>query len=107
MESAAGVPLRELHADGGATRNSELMQFQADILGCPVLRSRDEDLSAKGTAWLAGIALGWWRSLADLEALPHSATAFEPRLAAAERGRLYRGWQQAVRRTRLSEEADA
>lgn len=101
MEKVAGVPLPELHADGGATCNSGLMQFQADLLGRPVLRSSNEELSALGAAWLGGLALGWWPALADLEALPHHAEAFQPKLGARERENLCRGWQQAVRRVRL------
>ena len=107
MERAAGVPIRELHADGGATRNSVLMQFQADILGRPVLRSSNEDLSALGAAWLAGLALGWWGSLAEIEALPRSADVFVPAVDFTERNRLYLGWKNAVRRARLTPEAEA
>jgi glycerol kinase len=102
MEKVAGIPLPQLHTDGGATCNMELMQFQADLLGRPVLRSSNEELSALGAAWLGGLALGWWPSLADLAALAHPAETFEPKLASAERECLYRGWQQAVRRARLS-----
>jgi glycerol kinase len=104
IEQAAGVRIRELHADGGATRNAALMQFQADILERPVLRSSNEELSALGTAWLAGLALGWWSCLADLEALPHNADTFAPMLEHTQRDRLYRGWEQAVRRARLTPE---
>ena len=73
-----GSSCSELHADGGATRNGLLMQFQADILGRPVLRSGNEELSALGAAWLAGLALGWWSGLAEIEALPHPADQFAP-----------------------------
>jgi len=97
MEQAAGVPLAELRADGGATRNSALMQFQADILDRPLLRSANEELSALGAAWLAGLALGWWSSLAELESRANPTDRFAPNLAAEERDRLYRGWSQAVR----------
>ncbi len=107
MEQVAGVPLPELHADGGATRNTELMQFQADLLGRSVHRSSNEELSALGAAWLGGLALGWWNSLADIEALPRNTESFEPKLAPADRDCLYRGWRHALRRTRLREEAEA
>ena len=107
MEQATKLPFASLHADGGATRNTALMQFQADILARPVLRSANEELSALGAAWLGGLALGWWSSLAELEALPHSSESFAPALSQVERNHLYRGWQQAVRRTCLREEADA
>ncbi len=105
MEEAAGEHVRELYTDGGATRNEDLMQFQAGILGRPVLRSSNEDLSALGAAWLAGLALGWWGSLDDIEALPHRTDRFEPSLGQAERDRLYGGWKKAVRAARLFTEA--
>jgi len=104
MEEAANSTVHELLTDGGATRNSALMQFQADILGRPVLRSSNEDLSALGAAWLAGLALGWWRSLAGIEAMPRTADRFEPSLGSVERTRLYDGWKTAVVRARLAPE---
>ncbi len=107
MQDAAGLAIRELHADGGATRNAALMQFQADILGRALQRSADEELSALGAAWLAGLALGWWSSLQELEALPHPADTFVPAMTKADRGRLYRGWTTAVRRARLAVEVEA
>jgi len=107
MEEAVNMTIQELLTDGGATRNAELMQFQADILGRPVLRSSNEDLSAMGAAWLAGLALGWWSSLTELEALPRAADRFAPSLEPAERDRLYGGWKQAVRRACLTPETAA
>lgn len=100
MQSAAGMEFTELLADGGATRNPLLMQFQADILGCPVLRSRNEELSAIGAAWLAGLELGWWKSQSDLEAMGRDVDRFEPRMDEAERNALYDGWRNAVAGTR-------
>lgn len=107
MEQQAGLRFTELRADGGATRNSLLMQFQADILGCPVLRSATEELSAIGAAWLAGLQLGWWRSMNDLEALRPAADRFEPKMKSAERDRLRRGWQRAVSSARTTQEVPA
>ena len=100
MRAEAPVPLPELLADGGASRNDRLMQFQADILGCPVVRSRSTDLSALGAAWLAGLATGVWRSLGELRALPRDTDRFEPEIRDDERGALYDGWRTAVGRTR-------
>jgi glycerol kinase len=100
-ESHYDLPL--LRADGGATRNDGLMQFQADILGRPVVRSGLEDLSALGAARLGGLTLGWWRSLADLAALPSQTTTFSPRMQSQEREDRYLGWKLAVQRTRLQE----
>ena len=95
-----GAPLRELMADGGASRNDCLMQFQADILGCPVVRSSSSDLSAIGAAWLAGLAVGFWSSHEELAALPHPADRFDPAMPAALREDLIAGWQNALAKAR-------
>jgi glycerol kinase len=97
-----GVAPRELLADGGASGNDALMQFQADVLGCPVIRTRSADLSACGAAWLAGLAVGLWPDLAALEALPRETDRFEPRMPASLRDALTDGWRDAVSRTRAS-----
>jgi glycerol kinase len=89
-----------LYTDGGGTRNNWLMQFQADILGTPVLRSEQEELSALGAAWMAGLALGWWSSLAELESLRGETKEFSPQMTAARREQLYAGWKNAIARTR-------
>jgi glycerol kinase len=104
MESAARVTLPVLLADGGATRNDALMQMQADVLGRPVHRSAQEDLSARGAALLGGLTLGWWRSLDELAALPKSVQTFEPKRPQAERERLRGAWRLAVARARLAAE---
>jgi len=96
MEQQSGLHFTELRADGGATCNPSLMQFQADILGRPVLRSTTEELSAIGAAWLAGLQLGWWRCIDELQELRPAVDRFEPRMHSGERNRLYRGWQRAV-----------
>jgi glycerol kinase len=110
MEAAAGVRLPGLLADGGATRNNVLMQMQADVLGRPVCRSAEEDLSALGASMLGGVALGWWRGLDDpavCRAGGNSGQVFEPRMDTAERERLRAAWRLAVRRARLATEAAA
>jgi glycerol kinase len=89
-----------LLADGGAARNDLLMQFQADILAVPVVRSRASDLSALGAAYLAGLAAGLWRSLDEIGALSRPQDRFEPRMDAAQRSALLDGWDAAVRRAR-------
>ena len=101
MESEAGCVLPALYADGGGTRNKDLMQFQADMLGRPVLRSQREELSALGAAWMAGLALSWWASLADLEKLRGRSEEFLPGLPFEQRERKYTGWKDAVARTRF------
>ena len=97
MRADAGAP-SALLADGGASRNDALMQFQADILGCAVVRNDSADLSALGAAWLAGLAVGVWPSTDALARLPRTVTRFEPRMAEAERDALYSGWRDAVAR---------
>ncbi len=97
MEAASGMQFTELRADGGATRNASLMQFQADILACPVVRSRNEELSAIGAAWLSGLALGWWKSLDEIAELPSTSDRYEPAFDPAKREQLYAGWNNAVK----------
>lgn len=99
MREDAGPP-RELLADGGASRNDALMQLQADLIGCPVVRNDSADLSARGAAWLAGLAVGLWPSLEALASLPSRVSRFEPRLGEGDRNRLYDGWREAVTRAR-------
>jgi glycerol kinase len=91
-----------LLADGGASSNNQLMQFQADILGCPVVRSSSADLSATGAAWLAGLATGYWSSLEEIEALPRQTERFEPRMSESCRAGLIGGWQDALGRAMSS-----
>jgi glycerol kinase len=96
----AAIPVPALFADGGASRNDLLMQFQADILGCPVIRSSSADLSAIGAAWLAGLATGYWKSLEELEGLPRPTSRFEPKMTGGRRAELVRGWRDALGRSR-------
>lgn len=96
----AGIELPALLADGGASRNDGLMQFQADIIGRPVVRSSSADLSAIGAGWLAGLAAGFWGSLGELAALPRPTERFEPSMPASRRERLLAGWRNALARAR-------
>ncbi|ODS52913.1 MAG: hypothetical protein ABS36_15760 [Acidobacteria bacterium SCN 69-37] len=101
MIDAIGSATPVLLADGGASRNDDLMQFQADIIGAPIVRDASTDLSARGAAWMAGLATGVWRTLDDLRALPRSVDRFEPRMSAAARTPLITGWREAVARARM------
>jgi glycerol kinase len=87
-----------LLADGGATQNDALMQFQADIIGCPVMRNQSADVSALGAAYLAGLTMGIWQSEQEIAALPRNRQRFEPTLSPSERDQRYAGWKQAVTR---------
>lgn len=99
MQSDSGQPLTQLLADGGTTRNNFLMQFQADILGIPVVRSRASDLSAMGAAYLAGLATGIWKSLDEVSHLDRPHDRFEPNMPVSQRDALLDGWRDAVGRS--------
>ncbi len=100
MESDTGEQLHELRVDGGAAANNFLMQFQADILGKPIVRPADVETTALGAAYLAGLATGFFQSVAEVENFWRAERRFEPMLAADQRESLYAGWQQAVRQAR-------
>jgi glycerol kinase len=89
-----------LLADGGGSSNDGLMQFQADLLGRPVVRNQSTDLSALGAAWLAGLAVELWTSFEELDRLPRATDRFEPRMTDTRREQLYAGWKEAVGRSR-------
>ena len=93
------VPLTELKVDGGATANSLLLQFQADILDVPVVRPVVAETTALGAAYAAGLAVGYWSSLDDLRSNWQEGRRWTPNLAADERERLYRNWKKAVTKT--------
>jgi glycerol kinase len=98
METDLGRTIPVLRADGGATANPYLMQFQADILGKPVRRPAMAETTALGAAMLAGMATGVWPAARDLERFHKGAKIFEPKMRAEERERLLAGWQDAVGR---------
>jgi glycerol kinase len=100
MQAESGNKLEALLADGGATRNDQLMQFQADILGCPVLRNTSPDVSALGAAFLAGLAAGVWSGIDEIAELPREFDRFEPKMTEQRRQDLYAGWQAAVAKAR-------
>ena len=99
MVAASGKPLNELRADGGAVGNAWLMQFQADMLGRPVVVPEVSETTALGAAYLAGVGTGQW-TVADVESLWREAARYEPRMSADERGSLIAGWRRAVERSR-------
>jgi glycerol kinase len=99
MEAGAGAPLSELRADGGATANRWLMQFQADVLGAPVLLPEILETTALGAAQLAGVGAALW-TVSDVRAGWRERTRFEPRMGAQERSELLAGWADALARSR-------
>jgi glycerol kinase len=99
MEADSGVKLASVKADGGASRNNALLQFQADLLGVPVRRPRVQETTALGVAYLAGLATGTWNSLGDIEKNWVLDQEFTPATTAADREKLLVGWRKAVGRT--------
>jgi glycerol kinase len=103
MESDTGRRIAELRVDGGAATNDYLMQFQADLLQCPVRRPRMAETTALGAAMLAGISAGIWHDADELTSSIKGARVFEPKMSAGERDQLVAGWHAAVERVRSKE----
>lgn len=103
MQSDSGIKLHALKVDGGATDNNLLMQFQSDLLGVPVDRPRVVETTALGAAYLAGLAVGLWKTKEDLVDNWCLDRRFEPTFDEAARTNLYNGWTKAVQRTMQSE----
>jgi glycerol kinase len=92
--------LEFLRVDGGAVKNNFLMQFQADILGVPVVRPAVTEMTAMGAAYLAGLGVGFWRSREEISSHWKTDRVFEPQMGPARREELYARWKKAVERTR-------
>ncbi len=99
MQRDAGVIVRSLKVDGGMAGNDLLMQFQADILGIPVVRPRVTETTALGAAYAAGLAVGFWDSLDALRRHWREDKRWVPRMPEDQRHRLYAGWGKAVQRS--------
>jgi glycerol kinase len=97
MEADSGIPIRELRVDGGATVNNLLMQFQSDILDVSVVRPEIIETTALGAAYLAGLAVGFWRSADDIQNYWVAEKTYKPGMETAERERLVKGWNRAVK----------
>ena len=95
-----GISLNELKADGGASANGFLMQFQADILGIPVRRPMIRETTALGAAYLAGLATGVWKDLDDIKNQWTLDKVYQPQMYQSERGRLLAGWEKALSRSK-------
>jgi glycerol kinase len=102
MQADSGEELRELRVDGGASANNFLMQFQADILGRPIVRPGDIETTALGAAYLAGLATGFFSGAAELREFWQAERTFEPRISTDQRDVLYDGWKKAVERCRYN-----
>ncbi len=99
QNTALGIPLEELRADGGATANGWLMQFQADMLGVPVVVPENTETTALGAAFLAGIAAGSWTA-DDIPGMWSEQRRFEPRMSDDQRQELLADWRRALERSR-------
>ena len=99
MKEDTGIDIPVLKVDGGAANNDFLMQFQADILNTAVQRAHNLETPALGAAFLAGLAVGFWKDLEEIKAFQEEGQQFEPIMAEEEREDLYEGWQQAVAAT--------
>jgi glycerol kinase len=100
MEKDAGVALTELRVDGGASANQLLMQFQADLLGVPVVRPEVLETTALGAAYLAGLAVGYWKGTEEIRANWRVARRFEPAMSRDRAAELRAGWEKAVSRAK-------
>lgn len=96
MEGDSGIELRTLRVDGGAVQNNFLMQFQSDLLGVPVERPVINETTALGAAYLAGLAVGYWKSQEEISAMWAKERQFEPAMGEEERDKLYAGWKKAI-----------
>lgn len=103
MVENANIPFREMRVDGGPTRNNFLMHFQSDMLKKEVVRSNIEEISALGSAFMAGLAVGLWEDLDEINALRKVDKTFIPGMPSDEIEKLYEGWNLAVKRSRLVE----
>jgi len=104
MEADGGIKLKELRVDGGAVANDFLMQFQADILGVPVIVQQTHETTALGAAYLAGLAVGFWKDREEIAKKTKIHKRYLPAMHPRERDILYRKWKQAVERAKEWEE---
>jgi glycerol kinase len=103
MEKDSGIKLRELRVDGGASRSAPLLQFQADLLGVPVVRPKNIETTAMGAAYFAGLAVGYWESREDIARNWAVDTTFQPVRAATAMAALRQGWERALERAKAWE----
>ncbi|MBW1680809.1 MAG: glycerol kinase GlpK [Deltaproteobacteria bacterium] len=99
MEKDSGVSLKRLKVDGGMVANELLMQFQSNILGVPVIRPRVSETTALGAAYMAGLAVGFWKGLEELQSNWYADKTWRPAMGEEERRAGYRGWKKAVERS--------
>jgi glycerol kinase len=96
MEADSGIHIKELRVDGGATANNLLMQFQSDILQVPVVRPKVYETTALGAAYLAGLAVGFWKGVGDIQEQWKADKKFTPEMPGEKANLLLKGWNRAV-----------
>jgi glycerol kinase len=96
MEADSGISIKELRVDGGATKNDLLMQFQSDVLNTKVVRPTVTETTALGAAYLAGLAVGFWKSIDELQQQWQVEKIFSSMITDENRNELTKGWQRAV-----------
>jgi glycerol kinase len=100
MQADAGTPVAELRVDGGAARNDLMMQFQADLIGAPVVRPQITETTALGAAYLAGLAVGFWKSDDEIAGQWRTERRFEPKMPASRAETLRGRWKEALERAK-------
>lgn len=101
MQKDSGIKIPDLRVEGGASNNNYLMQFQADILNITIERTKILETTSLGAAFLAGLAVGYWKNTDELKHIFKIGQAFEPKMSDAERDKLYSGWQRAIKATQV------
>ena len=99
MEADAGIAIRELRVDGGATANNLLMQFQSDMLNTKVVRPAITETTALGAAYLAGLAVGYWKSIEEISMQWQMEKTFHPEMSDDQRNHYTKGWNRAISAT--------
>ncbi|MET3557201.1 glycerol kinase [Streptococcus rupicaprae] len=106
MKDDSSIDIPVLKVDGGAAMNGYLMQFQSDILGIDIARAKNLETTALGAAFLAGLAVGYWKDLEELKTLNETGERFTPSMNESRKEKLYKGWKKAVKATQVFAEAE-
>ncbi len=101
MQADAGIEVKELRVDGGATANNLLMEFQSDILNTKVIRPKITETTALGAAYLAGLAVGYWKNMDEISTQWQVEKVFEPSMPSSQKDKLIKGWERAVNATQV------
>lgn len=99
MQEDTGIKIPVLKVDGGAAKNEYLMQFQSDILDTPIQRAKNLETTALGAAFLAGLAVGYWKDTDEIREFYEAGKIYESKMKEEEREKLYSGWKKAVAAT--------